>query len=750
VFYLRILRLFLPGLLLLSVQAAAQDRLQGFVLEEDEKGKLKALQAANVYWLGGNDGTTTDDKGFFSLPLQAGSSKLVISYIGYKNDTIIITRQQEVKVILKNARNLSVVEISGDRASTFISSINPIKTQVMTEQELFKAACCNLSESFETNPAVDVSYTDAVTGVKQIQMLGLSGSYIQLQRENMPDVRGLSGYYGLNFIPGSWIESIQLTKGVGSVVNGYESISGQLNVELKKPDTGDYVFANGYLNQMGRSEGNWYSRHRLNSKWTTAVLLHGNYTGLKNDVNKDGFLDIPTGSQWNLINRWRYDNSQGIMGQLSVQALRDTRTGGQAGFVPGEPRNTTTPYGTGMDVSRYSADAKLGYVFPMARYRSVGLQLKAVDHRSEGYFGLNNYQGIQQTVYANLIYQDILFTTDWKYRAGLSWMYDSYDEQYKGTSYARTEQIPGAFYELTFSRLRWSVVSGLRYDYHNLYGGFFTPRIHAKYDITENTALRASAGRGYRVANIFMENLGGLVSSRMINIQAVNAIGYGLNPEIAWNYGLNFTHAFRLARRDGQISLDYYHTRFENQVVADYDFSPQSLLFYNLSGRSYSNSFQAELNYHPIRRMEMRLAYRLLDVKTDYSSGFLSKPLVSPHRLFANVGYKTRNKWSFDYTVQWYSPKRIPTTASNPEAYRFAGQSPSFVLMNAQVSKSLGQWDVYVGLENVGDFRQQQLVNSATDPYSPFFDASLVWGPAIERMVYAGFRWRISPPPSAL
>jgi len=738
------------GLLLLPDDLAAQTNLQGFVLEEDEKGRLKPLIAANVYWLGSTSGTTSDAKGFFSLPLLSGSSKLVISYIGYKNDTIIISRQQEVKVILKNARNLSVIEISGDRASTFISSINPIKTQVMTEQELFKAACCNLSESFETNPSVDVSYTDAVTGVKQIQMLGLSGSYIQLQRENMPDVRGLSGFYGLNFTPGSWIESIQLTKGVGSVFNGYESISGQLNVELKKPDTGDSVFANGYLNQMGRSEANWYSRHRLNTKWSTAFLLHGNLTTRKNDVNGDGFLDMPTGSQWNVINRWKYDNGQGIIGQFSVQALNDERIGGQRAFDPSGERTTTTAYGTGMQLQRYSVDGKLGYLFPMDRYRSIGLQLKLVDQRSSGYFGLNNYIGNQQTLYANLIFQDILGTTDWKYRAGLSLLYDDYDESYRGTNYQRREQVPGAFYELTYLRSRWSVVGGLRYDFHNLYGGFFTPRIHAKYDITENTAIRASAGRGYRVANVLMENLGGLVSSRVLNIQAQNNSGYGLNPEIAWNYGLNLTHAFRLARRDGYLSLDYYHTRFENQVVADYDFSPQQLLIYNLNGRSFSNSFQAEFNYQPITRMDVRLAYRFLDVRTDYATAFLSKPLIAPHRLFANVGYKTRGDWSFDYTVQWFSSKRLPSTATNPDAFRFPDQSPAFVLMNAQISKKLGRWDVYIGLENVGDFRQQQLVNSANDPYSPYFDASLVWGPAIERMVYIGFRWRISPPSPTL
>ncbi len=741
----------LLGAMLCTLSASGQSMLTGFVLEEDDKGKVKPLAAANVYWLGSTTGTTTDVRGYFSLAIESAPAKLVVSYIGYQNDTILINKPQELKVILKNARRLSVVEISGDRASTYISSISTIKTQLMTEQELFKAACCNLSESFETNPAVDVSYTDAVTGVKQLQMLGLAGGYVQIQRENLPDVRGLGGYYGLGFVPGSWIESIQLIKGIGSVVNGFESISGQIDVAYKKPDTGDHVFANGYYNQMGRSEGNWYSRYKTGKHTTTAVLLHGNYTGLKNDVNGDGFLDIPTGGQWNVANRWKYDNQQGIVAQLNVQALGDNRTGGQTAFdLAQNDRNTSSPFGTRMNVQRITADGKLGYLFPAMRYRSIGLQLKWTDYRSTGFFGLNNYLGNQKSGYINLIYQDILGTTDWKYRTGISLVYDDYNEVYQGRDFGRREVIPGAFYELSFQRLRWNIIGGIRYDQHNLYGGAFTPRIHARYDLTENTTLRASAGSGWRVANVLMENLGGLVSSRSIQIDGEGNGAYGLRPERAQNFGVNLTHSFRLARRDGQILFDLYHTRFTDQVVADYDLSPQQLWFYNLEGKSYSTSAQIEVQYQPKRRLDVKLAYRWLDVRTDYRAGWLSRPLVAPHRIFANVAYKTRNKWAFDYTVQAFSSKRLPSTNTNPEAFRFPEQSPAFVVMNVQITKTLKSWDVYLGIENLGDFRQRVLVNSAQDPYSPYFDASLVWGPAIERMVYVGFRWKISPPEPTL
>ncbi|MDP2188083.1 MAG: carboxypeptidase-like regulatory domain-containing protein [Sphingobacteriaceae bacterium] len=741
-------------LLLGGTAAGAQDSLRGFVFEETATGRLQPLMAANVVWLGTTVGTSADAKGYFALPAHPDTRQLVISYIGHEPDTLFIRTFETVKVVLKSGSKISTVEVQAERAGTFVSSLNPIKTQVMTEKELFKAACCNLSESFETNPAVDVSYTDAVTGVKQIQMLGLSGNYIQMQRENLPDIRGLAANYGLTFVPGSWIESIQVVRGIGSVVNGYESIAGQINLELKKPDQGDFYFINGYQNQMGRSELNWYSRHQVNRRWSTALLAHGNLTNLKNDVNKDGFLDLPLGSQLNLHNRWKYDDGKGVSAQLGVAALTDERLGGQVDFESDRaPELQPTLYGSSMRVNRAEVYGKLGYVFPQERYRSVGLMANAVQQQMNAFFGDRNYTGFQQSFYSNLIYQDILGNTNRKYRAGLSLMAERYDERFvdraparaSDTQYERTELVPGAFYELTVSQARYQLVGGLRADYHNLYGGMLTPRLHGKYDFTDKTALRLALGRGYRVANVFAENMGGLVSSREVVIQGTHPSGFGLEMERAWNAGLSLTHDFKFRYREASVNIDVHHTTFENQVVVDYDFSPRQLLFYNLQGRSYSNSAQIEVVLQPARRFDVKMAYRYLDVKTQYQTGLLSKPLIARDRVFLNMAYATRSKWSFDYTVQWIGTKRLPGTTQNPEAFRFPERSPSYFLMNGQISKAWKRFDFYVGIENMADFRQTQLVNAADQPFSQYFDASMVWGPGIERMVYVGFRFRIQP-----
>jgi len=731
------------GLLLAGLCAAAQDTLRGFVFEETESGRLQPLVAANVVWLGTTLGTTSDGKGYFVVPAHPKTRQLQISYIGKKPDTLQIERFSEVKVILKSQSKLQTVEIAADRAATYVSSLNPIKTQVMTEQELFKAACCNLSESFETNPAVDVSYTDAVSGVKQLQLLGLSGTYIQMQRENLPDVRALSANYGLTFIPGSWIDNIQLTRGIGSVVNGFESISGQMNVELKKTDSGDSVFVNGYQNQMGRSEINWYSRHQLSPSLSTAVLLHGNRQGMMNDVNKDGFLDIPAGNQINIHNRWKYDNGQGWIVQGGWALVRDRRLGGQSSFDKNTDRQQQMAYGTGFSVDRFEVYGKVGYVFPQQRYRSVGYVTQYVNHRTDAFFGRSDYLGKQGSLYQNLIFQDILGNTNHKYRTGVSLITESYGETYKQFLFNRREVVPGAFYEYTYTGLRLQLIGGVRIDHHNLYGWLFTPRLHAKYDITDQTALRLAAGRGYRVANVFAENMGGLISSRQVAIMGNGRGAYGLEMEKAWNFGLSLTQGFKFRYRDASLNVDLHHTRFDQQVVVDYDYSPTQLLFYNLQGASYSTSFQTEVDLKPARRFDVRLAYRWLDVKTQYQTGFFTRPLVARHRVFMNLAYETRSKWMFDYTVSRIGTKRLPITAGNPEGLRFPEQSPAYWIMNGQVTKRFKRWDVYLGVENLADFRQTQLINAADQPFSPFFDASMIWGPAIERMVYVGFRFRI-------
>lgn len=730
-----------------SALAQANDTtVSGQVYELDEAGNRVPLVGANVYWLGTTKGAPSDANGRFSLDRIGGKDQLVVSYIGYQNDTLTVANDQSLDIQLLPDVTLDEVEVEYRQKTVQIDYLNPLKSEHISEKELMKAACCNLSESFETNPSVDVSFTDAVTGTRQIQMLGLAGPYTQITRENMPDVRGLSAIYGMVYIPGTWIESIQLNKGAGSVVNGYESVAGQINVELRKPEDTDKLYANIYANEGGRFEANLNWSQMVGENWSTAVLLHTKANAIERDRNKDGFLDNPLSQHFIGLNRWKYIGVNGFMAQFGIKATYLDNLGGQVGFDPDTDRGTTNSWGMNLLTKRYEGWAKFGKVYIDQPWKSVGLQLSGVYHDQDSYFGLNEYDANQQSLYGNFIYQSMIGNTDHQFKTGTSIQYDKYDEVMNANDYGRTEIVPGAYFEYSYSLLdKFNAMAGIRVDHHNLYGTFVTPRMHLRYALTDQTVLRASMGRGQRTASIIAENIGLLASSRALIVQGDGSDKpYGLDAEVAWNYGINLTQEFRLDYRDGSFSVEYYRTNFENQIVVDLDQNPQEVSFYNLNGKSYSNSFQAQVDYEVLKFVDMRIGYRWFDVNTTYGDATLQKPLVSAHRAFFNVGYETRSDWKFDYTFNWQGEKRIPFTGSNPSEYQLQEKSPDFYLMNVQVTKSWSErFEVYVGVENVLNYTQNNPILASEDPFGNYFDSSLVWGPIFGRNTYAGLRYRI-------
>lgn len=732
----------------LLTNASAQ-KLMGIVIEKGPQGQDQPLPGANIYWAGTTKGTTTRDNGVFLIDRIPDNNRLVVSFVGYKSDTLTIANETNVKVELRSEQVLDEVTVQGWKSTTGIDHSQSINVTVMNEKELFKAACCNLSESFETNPSVDVAFTDAVTGTKQIQMLGLAGPNTMISVENIPGVRGLASSQGIQFIPGTWINSIQVTKGVGSVINGYESIAGQINVELKKPQESDKLYLNGYVNNSGRSEMNFIWTGQTSKKWATTVLLHGSVRPVEMDQNEDSFLDFPTGSQVNVINRWVY-NSGNWLGQFSLKFLKDDKQGGQVGYNPDVDKFTNNRYGLEINTDRYEFTGKLAYQFPMHPYKSVAIQVNALMHDQDSYFGYNVYDAKENSAYANLIYQSVIGSTMHKFKTGLSFLYDQQDEnvliQDQSLNFDRTEMVPGAFLEYNYDDLeRFSLIAGVRVDRHNLFGTLFAPRLHLKYDVTQSTSLRASAGKGIRVTNIFAENSNMFVSSRQLLMSnPTSTKGYGYRPDEAWNFGLNFAQEFEIDYRPGTISVDYFYTNFRNQVVADYDNNPQAILFYGLNGSSFSHSFQAQIDYQLIRRFDVRVAYRRVDVQTDYAEGRLQRPLIPKDRAFVNLAYRTKSNWGFDYTVQRIGSQRIPGTEGNPSEYQLRSFAAPYWMMNAQVTKDfLPNWSVYVGVENITNFRLDNPIVGATDPFGAYFDSSMVWGPVFGRMYYGGFRYRI-------
>ncbi|MDX1271658.1 TonB-dependent receptor [Bizionia paragorgiae] len=738
-------------LLMFPVIALAQDEIKGTILETNQKNKSTPLFGANVYWLNITVGTTTDFDGNFTIPYTKEYKKLIVSYVGFKTDTLTISSSKNVRHVLEATRDLEEVMITSRKQATSKSYLKASNTFTVSSKELLKAACCNLSESFETNPSIDVNFADAVTGTRQIKMLGLTSPYLLIATENIPSIRGASQAFGLSFIPGTWVESIQITKGAGTVVTGFESIAGQINAELVKPSTDDRLFVNVYGASNQRLELNTHFNTKLSEKWDTGVYLHGNTHNEKHDVNDDGFLDMPIYNQINVMNRWQYTNPEkGFVSFINLKYLNDEKQTGQLDFNPETDKGTTRSWGSEIDTERYEVSAKMGYVNPEIPWQSIGVQAAFSSHNQDSYFGLNTYNIKQNSLYSNAMYNSIIGDSRSKFKTGLSYTYDHYNEMVNASDYGRTETSVGAFFEYAFDNLDdINITAGLRVDTHNVLGTFITPRVHARYSPWAKSALRASFGRGKRSASIFAENQSVFATSRAINI--VNAGGelYGLDPEIAWNYGISFLQGFNVFSRKADVTIDYYRTDFQNQVVVDFE-NPQVVSFYNLVGDSYANSFQVEFNYNMFEGFDTRLAYKYYDVQTQYGSEKLEKPLIPKHRFFANAAYETPIQagssahWKFDATYNWLGKQRFSSTATNPSLYQLSEYSPSVGTLNVQVTKVFSsKFEVYLGGENVTNVQQDNPILGSDDPFGPYFDTTFVYGPIYGSNYYAGLRFKI-------
>ncbi len=723
----------LPILCFMLGHSASSQTLEGKVIATNG---AEPLVGATVRQLGSIKGTVTDVAGNFTLTVDRLPVDLVISFVSFQPDTITVTNNSFLNLSLKEAVEI-IGEVVIQSNSTFFDPLQPILSEVLTEKELEKAACCNLSESFETNASIDVSFTDAVSGGKIIKVLGLDGKYVQINRENLPNIRGLISRYGLGFIPGTWLQSIDVGKGIGSVVSGYESMTGQINLEIKKPISNEAIYFNAYANSFGRTELNFNRAFKIGEKWSTAFLLHADYLSSTIDRNEDGFQDLPKTRQLNFLNRYAY-NGDRVISQLGIHLMIDEKAGGQNGFGFGDDLLTANAYGFRNDTKRAELFGKIFLTFPDKPYKGLGLVYSLVTQEVAGGFGRNIYRGEEQSIYGNFIYSNIISTSFHQYKLGTSLLVDDFDEVYKDSVFQRKEVVPGAFFEYSYlGASDLSFVVGGRVDEHNLYGTFFSPRLHAKYDFHKDLTFRAAAGRGYRVPNAIIESYQALISSRELVVEEAPL------PEVSWNAGGSVL--FNIKGKDGyQVVADYFYTTFENQLIFDRDRSSNQLAIYNLEGRSYANSFQIEVSKRFSEAFNVKGAFKYYDVKRTINGRLRDAPFISKNRLFLNASYATRfEKWKIDGTIQWFSKKRIPDTQDNIEQFRRPGFSDPYTLVNFQISRGFRKGSVYVGSENLFDFRQDNPIVDAENPFGNNFDSGLVWGPVAGRVIYVGFRYKI-------
>ena len=606
---------------------------------------------------------------------------------------------------------------------------------VISRTELFKAACCNLGESFTTNPSVDVNYSDAATGAKQIKLLGLAGTYVQMLTENVPDFRGAAATYGLGYVPGPWMQSIQVSKGSASVKNGYESITGQINVEYKKPQADPSFAVNLYGDSKSRMEANFDGNlHFKDKRLSSALLAHYEDNFAHHDENGDGFLDKPLVRQGNVMNRWAWMGDKYIF-QAAVSGLTENRESGQTKHAAhdGDERYTIN-----IKTDRLTAFAKNAFILNKEKGTNLALILSGNYHDADAQYGKRIYNVTQKTGYASLIFETN-FTSLHSLSAGLSLNHDYYSQSYRLqhneasplTPLKEHETVPGVYAQYTYNlNDKLVAMAGARIDHSSMYGTFFTPRFHLKYAPTNAFNIRLSAGKGYRTVHALAEYNYLFASNRLLNIAP-------LKQERAWNYGASMQYKMPLAGHILDFNMEYYFTNFGEQVVADYDTDFSHIYIHNLDGhRSYSHTMQAEATYTLFRGMTLTAAYRYNIVKQFTGGRVQEKPFTNRFKALLTASYKTPLElWQFDLTAQLNGKGRRLATDDNPSTH-----FPTFAQLNAQVTRWFKHFSLYVGGENLTNYKQKNPIIAAHTPWSDKFDATQVWGPIHGAMAYAGIR----------
>ena len=772
-------------MLCLPMMVMAQRTLSGKVTD---KSSGQPLIGATLYWKNTTAGATTTADGSYSIKRVSGFETLVVDYLGYDIIEMEVSKQVESLDIQMSASAVDIDEVvvEGQQRGNYAKSSGITRDEQISFAGLCKMACCSLAESFENSASVTVGYSDAISGARQIKMLGLAGTYTQILDENRPIMQGAGATYGLSYTPGMWLNSIQVSKGVASVTAGHEAITGQINLEHRKPTDDERFFLNVYFDSELRPEINMSSAIPLtkDKSLSTVIMAHGSLDTAHHDMNKDGFADMPKANQINVANKWLWQNAGGVQLRWGWKVVNENRLGGEMGYKKNlydqmMENPLQTPYGSQIHNRNINAYVKLGIPVGYERtftgdaedavQNNVAMIFDYDNYLTDSYFGVNKVDVVEDAFRFNATYAHY-FTQRSSLNAGLSGYVRLMDNNYLQQSVDAEGVIapmwavkgksmlaePGIFAEYTYNiEDKFSLVVGVRGDYSMVDDYYydakpqmlFTPRSHIKWNITKRTTLRASAGMGYRRQNLVTDNVWMMTTSR--NIDDSNLTN---DMEIAATFGGSLSQTFPLAGDDqATISFDYFRTQFFNSMVFDQETDNNSILIYNTSGKSYTDNFQVDFNWTPFRGFDLFATFRYTNAKMtlerDGKRYLVERPLTSRYKGLINIQYAVQ-RWVFDVTAQLNGPVRLPELYGDMDkAMNNPTLSPIYPMFFAQVSYKISNLTLYLGCENIANYLQGVGGHGNAPivgvPYQEGFNSSQVWGPLMGRKFYIGLRLNI-------
>lgn len=612
---------------------------------------------------------------------------------------------------------------------------------------LTSAPCCNLSEAFEGTALVDAVFSDGAMGVRQFRLFGFEPAHSSILYENKPLAVGLYRPWAAQFLPTLWVQSLSIAKGVGSVLSGHEGTAGHIQVQYLSSQESSFPRQ---VEAFARSTGEFFLATRLErlSRRGDRYLLLGNvgWTPFQShalqDHNADGFLDIPLFRHGHLLVRRLRRDSSGGMSEVDVEGLYEYRWGGQVSFRSKESLEEMKAWGSYQGLGMLQSSLRRGWILSQGRGVSVLIQGRSFWQKLQA--GFNRYEAWQPIGWFQLLYSQPLGGDPlWRIHLGVAGRFAWYAETLStwhgyDTSWYRLEGITGTFAELVWTPSpRFSGVIGGRMDWHSYWGWQPIPRLHLKWQYTTAGALRLSAGRTWRIPDPVAEATSFLMSARLWQLH------FGKWPAVerAWSYGFFWNHSFFLGEKWLRCSIDGVRAHLLQPFVWDIE-QPWRIHLFSSSKPALYQSLYAEATYEVAEEFRLMLGYKLQEVWWYLQGQWVFRPLLPRHRFVGWLTWVTLSqRWQVDGILSWYGRQRLPSTAENDPLYRLPLSTPAYAILTLQVTHRIDQWEIQIAGENLNGFRQARPVLAADQPFSPQFDASLIWAPIMGRMATLTVRY---------
>ncbi|WP_242927352.1 TonB-dependent receptor [Pontibacter vulgaris] len=748
-------QLYLVLLLIFPLAVFAQ---QGSIKGE-VRSKGQPLPYASIGLEGTSLGATAGANGHFEMQqVPPGMYKLIVTAVGYKpfsksitvNDGEVVSIKAELE---ESTSRLQEVVVTGTMRETYLLE-SPVAVEIYTPKYFQKNPTPALFEALEVVNGVQPQINCNVCGTGDIHINGMEGAYTMVLIDGMPIVSALATVYGLNSIPNSLIERVEVVKGPASTLYGSEAVAGLINVITKSPAKAPRLAADVFYTSQKELNADFGISQRFKS---ASTILSANYFRYQDrrDVNDDNFTDIPLQHRISLFNKWSFNRQSKRTAELAARYYYEDRFGGELQWSPAY-RGGDSIYGESVYTRRYEL---LGaYQLPVKE--NLLLSYSFNDHLQNSAYGTTTYKGQQRVLFGQLVWDKPLGERH-NLLLGTAYRYTFYDDNTPATQQSDAAagiankpvytSLPGVFLQDEFkASTSTTLLAGLRYDYNSEHGSILTPRFNTKWSPDEHNTFRLSLGNGYRVVNLFTEDHAALTGAREV------VIANALKPEKSYNASLNYQRYINL--NGGYLELEgtAFYTYFTNKIVADFLTDNNKIIYDNLSGYAISKGVAMDAEVAFTFPLKINAGLTLMDVYQVEKAGEGNKERVPQlhapkfsSTFAASYQFKSLGL-TLDYTGSIKGPMYLPVQEND---FR-PDQSPWFTLQNLQLTKTLpGGLEVYGGVKNIFDFMPKHPLMRPFDPFDKqvtvdnpnnyTFDTEYNFAPLQGRRTFIGLRYTL-------